>query len=64
VAAEFATVTSDAAAATSSAYIVFNSTYGRLFYNENGSADGFGTGGQFATLTGATLAGSDLIVQA
>ncbi len=48
---EFATVTSDQAAETSEAVIVYNSDSGSLFYNPNGSAGGFGSGGQFATLT-------------
>lgn len=47
---EFAVVTSDAAAASSAADIVYNSTKGSLFYNQNGTASGFGTGAQFATL--------------
>jgi serralysin len=49
---EFATVTTDAAARSSGAVIVYNSTSGSLFYNQNRSAGGFGAGGQFATLTG------------
>ncbi|MBD2516570.1 M10 family metallopeptidase C-terminal domain-containing protein [Nostoc sp. FACHB-973] len=48
-----------------SAKIVYNSTNGSLYYNENGRALGFGSGGLFATLTDApTLAASDFIVQA
>ncbi len=62
---EFATVTSNTAAATSKAFIVYNSTNGNLFYNPNGSASGFGTGGQFADLTnGLVLAPTDFILQA
>ncbi|MEH2069770.1 MAG: hypothetical protein V7K47_16680 [Nostoc sp.] len=50
---------------TSTAKIVYNSVTGELFYNENGSAAGFGSGGLFATLTGApTLTASDFLVQA
>ncbi|MEH1862644.1 MAG: hypothetical protein V7L21_32625 [Nostoc sp.] len=38
---------------------------GQLFYNQNGSTAGFGSGGQFATLTGApTLTASDFVLQA
>ncbi len=49
----------------SSAKIVYDAVNGRLFYNQNGILPGFGSGGQFATLTGApTLAASDFIIQA
>ena len=52
-------------AATSTAKIVYNAMSGQLFYNQNGSATGFGSGSLFATLTGApTLIGSDFIIQA
>lgn len=54
--ADFATVTNDSLAAISSAKIVYNSVNGSLFYNPNGSADGFAdinSGGKFAQL-GAT----------
>jgi Ca2+-binding RTX toxin-like protein len=63
-ASEFAIVTSDSQAATSSAKIVYNSVNGNLFYNQNGSTSGFGTGGQFATLTGSpdTLSRTDFLV--
>ncbi|MEH2283601.1 MAG: hypothetical protein V7K90_20105 [Nostoc sp.] len=51
--------------AASSAVIVYNPVTGQLFYNSNGSADGFGSDGLFATLTGApTLAASDFVLQA
>ncbi|MEH2060124.1 MAG: hypothetical protein V7K97_29120 [Nostoc sp.] len=51
--------------ATSTAKIVYDPLSGQLFYNPNGSAAGFGSGGQFATLTGApTLTATDFIVQA
>ncbi|MEH1906384.1 calcium-binding protein [Nostoc sp.] len=51
--------------AASKAAIVYNPMSGQLLYNQNGSAAGFGTGGQFAQLTGApTLNASDFIVQA
>ena len=52
---ELAVVTSDLAAETSTALIVYNSTNGYLFYNENGSANGFGTGAQFATFANTYL---------
>ncbi|MDZ8082075.1 MAG: calcium-binding protein [Nostoc sp. DcaGUA01] len=49
----------------SSAKIVYDAVNGRLFYNENVTAPGFGSGGQFATLTGApNLSASDFIIQA
>lgn len=52
---EFAIVTSDAAAATSKAFIVYNQGTGDLLYNQNGSSSGFGTGAEFATLTNHPL---------
>ncbi len=52
-------------AATSTAKIVYDAASGQLFYNQNGSAAGFGSGGLFATLTGApTLTVSDFVLQA
>ncbi|MBN3895044.1 MAG: FG-GAP repeat protein [Nostoc sp. NOS(2021)] len=49
----------------STAKIVYNPVSGQLFYDENGSAPGFGSGGLFATLTGApNLTASDFIIQA
>ena len=52
---EFAIVTDDEIAETSDAVIVYNSENGNLFYNPNGSEAGFGSGGQFATLTNIPL---------
>ncbi len=61
---EFATVTSNNAAATSEAVIVYNSNNGGLFYNTNGSAGGFGDGAQFATLSNQTsLEVTDFIIR-
>jgi Ca2+-binding RTX toxin-like protein len=58
VANDFAVVSSDSVASTSQALIVFNSVNGRLFYNQNGIADGLGSGSLFATLSGvSTLQG-------
>ncbi|ACC80158.1 beta strand repeat-containing protein [Nostoc punctiforme] len=52
-------------AASSTAKIVYNSVSGELFYNQNGNAAGFGSGGLFATLTGApTLTASNFVLQA
>ena len=47
---DFAVVSSNAAAAIADALIVYNSNNGRLYYNENGSSNGFGEGGEFAIL--------------
>lgn len=63
-AGDFARVATDAQAATSSDRIVF-SDFGNLYYNQNGSTAGFGTGAQFASLTDVLLlSGGDFIVQA
>ncbi|MEH1837655.1 MAG: hypothetical protein V7L20_02550 [Nostoc sp.] len=52
-------------AGTSTAKIVYDPMSGQLFYNENGTAAGFGSGGLFATLTGAPiLTASDFVLQA
>ena len=52
-------------AGTSTAKIVYDAVSGQLFYNQNGSAAGFGNGGLFATLSGApTLTASDFVLQA
>ena len=65
VASEFASVTTDTAVVTSAARIVYNRSNGKLFYNQNGSAAGLGTGAQFATLTGnPVLNASDFVIQA
>ncbi|MBD2518741.1 choice-of-anchor D domain-containing protein [Nostoc sp. FACHB-973] len=51
--------------ALSNAAIVYDPVTGQLLYNQNGSAAGLGSGGQFAQLTGApTLKASDFIIQA
>ncbi|MGL5134656.1 MAG: calcium-binding protein, partial [Planktothrix sp.] len=65
VANEFAEVTTDALAATSAAYIVYNTVTGGLFYNPNGTAAGFGTGSQFLTLTNKpVLTANQFLIQA
>ncbi|MBS3025892.1 MAG: esterase-like activity of phytase family protein [Dolichospermum sp. DET50] len=64
-ASDFAVVTDDADAATSSASIVYNAVFGSLFYNQNGAAAGFGTGGEFAAVSiidAPTLLANDFIV--
>ena len=43
-------VSDDGLVATSTAYILYSSSTGNLFYNENGAAAGLGNGGQFAIL--------------
>jgi Ca2+-binding RTX toxin-like protein len=64
-AADFATVTTDADAATSTGLIVYNSNNGNLFYNQDRDTSGFGSGGQFASLTGNPgLAASNFTVVA
>ena len=64
VANEFAVVSQDSQVANSSALIVYSTGTGNLFYNQNGSSDGFGSGGQFATLLDVdTLTASDFIIR-
>ena len=72
VSSEFARVSTDTAAATSNAFIVYNSANGKLFYNANGSTSGFYNpdssglvgGGHFATLSNTPLLiGADFIIQ-
>ncbi|MGB3513513.1 MAG: CHRD domain-containing protein [Microcoleaceae cyanobacterium] len=50
---DFAIVSSEGDAATAEAEIVYNSASGALYYNANGTEDGFGNGAQFATLDGS-----------
>jgi RHS repeat-associated protein len=65
IAGEFASVADNASAAVSTAYIVYSRGTGSLFYNQNGSALGLGTGGEFANLSGLpNLAATDFIIQA
>ena len=62
---EFAKVTTDALAVTRAADIVYNSTTGALFYNQHGTAAGFGTGGKFLTLTNKpVLTENQFLIQA
>jgi len=67
-ASDFAVVSSTANGATlsaaSTARIVFNQSTGDLYYNQNGANSGFGSGGQFATLTGvSSLNPTDFILR-
>ncbi len=65
VAADFASVGSAGAIATSTARIVYDTSTGGLFYNQNGDAAGLGTGAQFATLLGApALSAASFVVRA
>jgi Ca2+-binding RTX toxin-like protein len=65
VAGEFASVADNAAAAVSTAYIVYSRGTGSLFYNQNGSASGLGTGGEFANFSSLpNLTATDFILQA
>ncbi|WP_242053379.1 hypothetical protein [Nostoc parmelioides] len=58
-----ASVNNDTLVATSNELIVYSLGSGRLFYNENGSAAGLGSGAHFATLSGApTLSGDDFLI--
>jgi glycerophosphoryl diester phosphodiesterase len=64
-AANFSTVTTDAAAATAGTAIVYNGVDGKLFYNPNLAATGFGgsSNGYFAQLSaGLNLTHNDFIV--
>ncbi|MCA2619605.1 MAG: M10 family metallopeptidase C-terminal domain-containing protein [Microcystis sp. M020S1] len=58
--AEFASVDDDDLAATSSAFIVYSTGSGSIYYNQNGSAAGLGSGAEFANLlTVPTLIAAD-----
>ncbi|OKH15157.1 hypothetical protein FACHB389_35720 [Nostoc calcicola FACHB-389] len=66
-ASEFAVINSDTTIllGITTAEIIYNSSNGKLFYNQNGILAGLGSGGQFATLTGApSLVATDFIIQA
>jgi Ca2+-binding RTX toxin-like protein len=61
----FANVSTDALAATSSAFIAFSMSTGSLFYNQNGAIAGFGSGGQFAIVSNVNaLIATDFAVAA
>ncbi|GBD53519.1 hypothetical protein NIES298_40660 [Microcystis aeruginosa NIES-298] len=58
--AEFASVADDDLVATSSAFIVYSNSSGSIYYNQNGSAAGLGSGSEFANLlTVPTLIAAD-----
>jgi len=57
---EFAVVEDDDLVGTSNGLIVYSSSSGSLYYNENGATAGFGAGGEFALLvTAPTLTASN-----
>jgi len=57
-------VADDADAAISAKKITYSEETGKLFFNQNGSANGFGSGGYFVTLQGApSIAVSDIAIQ-
>ncbi|MDZ8184151.1 MAG: SBBP repeat-containing protein [Nostoc sp. ChiSLP02] len=57
---DFAVVTNGNAARSSQAFIVYDSVRGDLYYNQNGSGSGLGSGGVFANLVNhPTLNASD-----
>jgi RTX calcium-binding nonapeptide repeat (4 copies)/FG-GAP repeat len=61
----FASVGTDALAATSAAHITFSTGTGHLFYNQNGANAGLGTGGHFATLSdinSASITGTNTLL--
>jgi hypothetical protein len=61
---EFAVVTSDATATMVGKLIIHNKNNGNLIYNQNGIADDFGLGGQFATFTSnPNLAADNFVIQ-
>jgi hypothetical protein len=62
---EFTVVKSDVEAESSGAVIVYNSSNGKLFYNENTYRSGFGAGAQFASLAGGgALNTTDFVIRA
>ncbi|MGL5874602.1 MAG: calcium-binding protein, partial [Xenococcaceae cyanobacterium] len=61
---EFAVVADDRAVATSKAFIVYSVASKHLFYNQNGSSPGLGSGKQFVILNGVTsLSAKDFIIE-
>jgi RHS repeat-associated protein len=65
VAADFASVADDAAVPTNGAFVVYSRATGNLFYNQNGTSTGLGSGAQFATLVGMPiLTANDFLIQA
>ncbi len=64
-ASNFAVVANNSLVAASNAFIVYSRGTGHLFYNQNGSAAGLGTGANFAVFTGnPSLTASDFVLVA
>jgi Calx-beta domain/RTX calcium-binding nonapeptide repeat (4 copies) len=64
-ASNFAIVANNSLVAASSAFIVYSSGTGSLFYNQNGNLSGLGTGAKFATLTSnPILTANDFVIVA
>lgn len=62
---DIAIVANNAEAAISDKRIVFSEATGKVFFNQNGASNGFGTGGYFATLQGAVeITVNDFAIQA
>ena len=62
---DFTTVEDDDLAATSTAFLVYSIGSGSLYYNQNGSAAGFGTGAELANLINLpSLTAADLAIVA
>jgi Ca2+-binding RTX toxin-like protein len=61
-ASDFSVVANDSLVAASNAFIVYSSGTGRLFYNQNGSAAGLGTGANFAILSRNPILNSNSFV--
>ncbi|MFM7424910.1 MAG: calcium-binding protein [Elainella sp.] len=55
-------VDNDTAAAISDAQLIYSKASGSMFFNQNRGADGFGTGGKFATLQGSVATSSDFLI--
>jgi Ca2+-binding RTX toxin-like protein len=61
---DIAIVANDGIAASSRAKVTYSLTSDRLFFNQNGAQDGFGTGGQFASFQGLpNLSVNDFLIQ-
>ncbi|MCZ8067601.1 MAG: beta strand repeat-containing protein [Microcystis sp.] len=62
-ASNFAVVANNSLVAASNAFIVYSRGTGHLFYNQNGSASGLGTGANFAVFTGnPSLTANDFLL--
>ena len=60
---DFAIVNNNSQVANSFEFILYSATTGDLFYNENGSSPGLGSGGAFAYLEDTpTIAANDFMI--